>query len=98
MAAIDSMELAHDRGFARRVKYFMTKAALAIYPEGPNPNKSQRVTYATTVLDGSASVFEMTVAVLTNATVAAAGVAATDADIEFTVNSFWDAFSRVESN
>ena len=98
MAAIEAMEVAADAGFQLRVKHFMQKAAAAVYAETTSGDKPARVAYAAKVLDGSASVYEYAVAVVTNATVAAGGLGTSDGDLEFTVNSFWNAFSGVETN
>lgn len=97
MDAIKLMEDAYDAGFQNRIKYFMQKAAAAILAEaGTVPGHDLRVAYASKALDGTAPPFEMATAVLTNATVAASGgQAAPDSDIEFSVNSFWNAFSGV---
>ena len=55
---------------------------------------SERVAYAAKVLDGTASIFEMTLAVMTNQTISADPVTQfTDANVEFAVSSVWTAFS-----
>lgn len=100
MASIDLMELAQDNGFLARVKYFMQKSAVAIMGEAAG----LRTAYATAVLGGSASIFEMTVSVLTNTAVVAAGDAATppfdaslgtEIEIENAVTGAWNAMSGV---
>ncbi len=95
--AITLMNDATDTGFKNRVKYFMQKGAAAVLAEaGTVSGHDLRAAYANNVLNATASTFEMAVAVVTNATIAAAGGAASsDSDIEFAVNSFWDAFSGV---
>ncbi len=91
MTAIDQMELSRDTGFQAKVKYFMSKSAVAIMGDAAGP----RTTYASAVLDGSASVFEMSVAVLSDTAVVAAGVAVTDAEIESAITGRWNAMSGV---
>lgn len=94
MAAEDAMEVANEEGFQRRVKHFMQKAALAVMAEaGSTAFHTERVAFAKSVLDGTASVYEYAVGVVTNSTVASNGLATTDGDLEFTVNSMFTAFS-----
>lgn len=89
--------LAKDITFQGRINFFMHKAATDVIGEGsPTANRHD---YSVSVLEGSANIFEMTMAVLTNATVSASvdrsmdGDGVTDSDMEFTVNSMWDDFS-----
>ena len=98
MAAIDCMAKANDQGFQRRVKYFMQKAAVAIVGESESTDgHTERVAYATTILTGSASIFEVAIAVTTNSTIATAigtnGGDPSDNDLEFTVNSLINDFA-----
>lgn len=94
----DSMHVSQETQFVERVKYFMQKAAIAIMAESLSTSgHNERAAYAARVLDGTASSMDFTVAVLTNSTVAAAGSAATDSDLEFTVNSMFNAFAGFES-
>ena len=64
-------------------------------------NHAERVVYAINVLEGTASVGEAAKAVVTNATLTAAGdsdaadMGITDNDLEFTVNSMFNAFAGV---
>lgn len=98
MAALDAMQVADERGFQQRVAFFLKKAAVAIMAEAlSTAGHAERVVYAKTVLDGAASVEEATRNVVTNPTIEAAGLAATDGDIEFTVNSMFNAFAGFES-
>lgn len=94
--------------FQDRIKFLMQKSAVSVIGEvGTTPGHTERLAYAKTVLDGTASVFEMAVATTTNATVLAAiGVnpdnatdplTVTDSDLEFTVNGLWDDFSGYEA-
>lgn len=96
MAAADSMTVAINGAFQDRVRYFLVKAAVAVMAEAGNTaGHALRVTYANAVLAGSAPITPVSVAVTTNATVAAAGFAATDGDLEFVVNSLFSALSGV---
>lgn len=102
--AIKGMAAANDEGFQNRVKYYMQKGAAAVIGElNTTPGHVERKAYADGVFDGTESVFEMAVAVVTNGTIitnigAQGGhTAVTDADIEFTVNSLWDDFSGFEA-
>lgn len=89
----------------RRTEYYMTKGAVAVIAEAPaTVGHADRVTYAKSVLDGTASAHRHTLAALTNATVAAAvdpgatpDFGVTDNDLEFAVNEHWNAMSGVET-
>jgi len=98
MVALDAMEVADEFGFQQRVEFFLKKASIAVMAEAlSTAGHAERVIYAKDVLDGSASTIEATQAVVTNATIEAAGLASTDSDIEFTVNSMFSALSGFES-
>lgn len=93
-----------QESFRRRIKYYMQKGATAVIGElGTTPGHALRKTYADSVLAGTASIYEMAVAVATNTTVVGkldalgghSGVP--DSDLEFTVNSMWDDFSGFEA-
>jgi len=98
--SVKCMSKASDTGFQRRVKYFMTKAAVAILGEDDQTaNHAERVVYANKVLDGSASVYEYAVGVTTNGTIATninGDVDPTDNDVEFTVNSMIDDYAGAD--
>lgn len=98
MSSTDAMPVANEQGFQDRVEFFMKKAAVAVMAEAlSTTGHTERAAYAKTVLGGFARVFDYAVSVLTNATVEAAGLAVTDSDLEFTVNSMFNAFSGFES-
>lgn len=98
MPSADAMTVARNGGFQERVKYFLQKAALAVMAEvNTTAAHAARVVYAKVVLTGDASVPEAAVAVVTNATVAAAGFNVTDNDLEFTVNSVFNALAGVST-
>jgi len=88
--------------FQSRVEYCLKKAAVAVMAEDAGTtNHADRVTYATSVLEGGASVAEAAKAVVTNSTLTASGdsdatdMGITDSDLEFTVNSMFNALAGV---
>lgn len=107
MSSADCMAIANNGTFQQRVKYYMQRAAIAVMAEAPeHANHADRVAYARRVLDvtGStgmaASIAEYAIAVVTNSTIAATiaanplnQAAISDNDLEFTVNSMFDAFA-----
>lgn len=98
MSSVTGMALANEQGFQDRVKWFLSKASIAVMAELLNTaGHTERVVYAGEVLDGTASVTEASIAVSTNSTVDAAGLAVTDNDLEFTVNSMFSALAGFES-
>jgi hypothetical protein len=86
-----------DADFQNRVKYFFQKAAIAVMAEDPGTtNHDERADFAGAVLGGDMDVLELAIAVATNATIAAnivATIESTDNDVEFTVNSMYNAFA-----
>jgi len=104
MATYDEMQtIAGNTAFLRRVEYCLKKAAVAVMAEdAATVAHAERVTYANTVLDGAASVSEATKAVVTNATLTTNGdpdagplFGISDSDLEFTVNSMYNALAGV---
>jgi len=104
MATYNEMQLiAVDAGFQRRVEYCLKKAAIAVMAEDAGTaNHAERIVYAKQVLDGIASVTEVAKAIVTNATVTAGAnptvlpeFSIVDSDLEFTVNSMFNAFAGV---
>ncbi len=98
--SIDLMAEANDEGFQNRVKYAMQQAAGQVMAEIDGTHTAsghdKRAAYSGTVLAGTASVYDMTVSVLTNSTIATnGGRESPDSDIKFAVDSFWDAYSGV---
>lgn len=88
--------------FQSRVEYCLKKAAVAVMAEdAATASHADRVTYAESVLGGTASVAEVAKAVVTNATLTASGdsdadnMGISDSDLEFTVNSMFNAFAGV---
>lgn len=105
MATYSEMaSIAGSSQFQNRVEYCLKKAAVAVMAEDAGTtNHTDRVTYAVKVLDGSASVGEAAKAVVTNATLTASGdssatnMGISDSDLEFTVNSMFNAFAGVST-
>jgi hypothetical protein len=95
----DAAALARHTVFRDRVRVAALRAAVNIASEAPSGDANRdglRSTLATNVLadpDGYTDRFAW--ATITNATVADAGLAAPDGDIEFVVASVWDALAGV---
>ena len=97
------MTIAADAGFQQRVHYAMLTAAVAVYYEAPGTTAHiTRAQFASAVLNGQANLASAAAAVLTNATIAAEATATPtpgfgipDTDIQFAVNSMWNAFAGI---
>lgn len=90
----------NDDHFAGRVEYCLYVAAVNVMAEAALIlNHTQRVTFATKVLSGQASIRSVVEAVLTNATIASAadGASVLDGDIQFAVNSLFNVLSGVST-
>lgn len=100
--SIDAVHVATMKHFRNRIDYFVVKAALSIMSESAGTaSHSERVTFANKVFNSDYNLDQYVDAVLTNATVLT-NLSATesdnginDADMEFTVNSFYNAFAGV---
>jgi hypothetical protein len=87
--------------FIARVQYAMMVAAVQVYAEDPStPGHPARVSFARAVISGLNS--SAPAAVLTNPSIAAEanlqtvpGYAIPDSDIQFAVNSLWNALAGV---
>lgn len=91
-----AMDVAANATFQSRVKFFLQKAALDVMAEvNTTPNHTARVVFANKVLAGQTSIFEATVAVLTNTTVEGELFTAPDNDVQFAVNSVYNALAGV---
>ena len=80
-----------------RIEYFVIKAAVAVMAEDVGTaNHANRFAYAKKILLGTENFSRWVVAVLTNSTIAAAAdpVSASLSDVEFTVNSMFNAFAN----
>lgn len=104
MASYNEMQLiAADANFQRRVLYCLKKAAVAVMAEDAETgNHAERVVYAKSVLEGTAGAAEAAKAIVTNSTITAGadpttlpGFDISDGDLEFTVNSMFNAFAGV---
>lgn len=104
MATFEVMaDIAANKTFQNRVEYCLKKAAVAVMAElAGTANHAERVVYASKVLDGQASVIEAAKAAVTNPTLTAGGdigagplFGISDNDLEFTVNSMFNAFAGV---
>lgn len=99
----DLMSIARDPNFQDRIRSVLNKSALDVMAEDAGTAfHPQRVTFASKVLVENVNLFEVCIAVLNNATIAAeADVAKTlnadfgipDSDLPFTVNSIFNAFA-----
>ncbi len=110
MAAFaDLMTVATDSAFQRRVQYALEVAAVNVMAEAGNTAAhAQRVGFSTHVLNGSVSILEVTIAVMTNSTIASEAdatksastpsYAIPDGDIQFTVNSLYSTLAGVPAN
>ena len=107
MASFNEMMKIADTGtFRRRVEYAMKKVAIGVMAEdGATANHAERVVYASTVLNGTASVAQYANAVVTNATLTTNGNVEnppthgiSDVDLEFTVTSMFNAMAGVATN
>lgn len=93
--------LATQNEFRSRVSYAMSSAAISVYAEaGTVAGHAQRALYATKVVNGTYDLSSACLAVLTNASIAAEALLTTnpgnaipDADIQFAVNSIWNALA-----
>ncbi len=100
MSFSQSMSEANDKGFQRKIKLSMQRAALAVMAESSETaNHAERIVYAKKVLSGEASTFEYCVGIVTNAAIAADIAASDDYDskIDFTVDSMFNAFAGVST-
>ncbi len=87
-----------DQEFSLKVKHEMQAAAIAVMNESEGTvHHVERLIYASKILDGSASLKEFCIGVLTNATIKAHVTADTDytSDLAFVVTSNFNAFAGV---
>lgn len=87
---------AQDQGWKNRVKYLAVKASVDVMAESDQTvNHATRVALAKKILGGTFNFDVYALAVLTNATIAASGdpLATSDSDLEYTINSMYDAFA-----
>jgi hypothetical protein len=94
MAFIDQYTLAMDQSFINRVQMAMVKSAISVCNESPAADYHQpRSAWATQVLrDPSFYAARVAFGVTSNPVITAQS---SDSDIEFTVNSDWNAYAGV---
>ena len=101
MAYIDQATLAADATFSSRVKVAMMTAAVQIAAEAKGGNsetlfdKRQQMAKLVLQSGGTATLQWFIWAVVTNAAVTGSSL---DSDIQFTVNSMWNAIAGVRTN
>ena len=101
----DLLTIARNQRFQDRVNYYLNKAAIAVMAEAANTASHQnRVFYSRKILGGGINMQDIAIDVATNATIAAEAVLATtpdyavpDSDIEFVVNSLFNALAGVSA-
>lgn len=98
MSIASAMIAALNNDVQSRIQYLLIKSAIAVMAEvNTIPGHTARVIYSNKILSGQADINEASVAVFTNATVAAAGFSAADADLEFAVTSMFNALAGVST-
>ena len=102
MASSTAVAVAVNARFIERVGFYMKKAAVAVMSEDAGTvSHAERVVYADKIIAGTASVREYSLGVMTNATMEAAadpdieGNGISDTDLEFTVNSMFNAYAGI---
>jgi hypothetical protein len=97
MSFQDAFALADTPEFQRRVTVALVKSAVAVMAEGSSaPNHQLRGTYASKVLASpEVEGMNMALGVTTNAAITENS---SDSDIEFTINTLFDAYSGVGVN
>ena len=104
MASANSMKrIADEPEFLRNVTFFAYKAAVAVMAEAAvTASHAARVVYAKAILGGTASMTDYASAVVSNATLQAEAnhdappnFGIPDSDLEFTVNSLFNAMAGV---
>lgn len=92
MSFVTADNLAHDSIFLQKVRVAITTAAVAVQAEDPGTaNHTNRTNYAKLVLNSPDAYLQP----FSNAAVAnvAISAASTDSDIQFTINSIWNAMA-----
>lgn len=108
MASSTAVAVAVNTRFLERVGFYMKKAAIAIMNEAAGTvSHTERVTYAKKILSGAAetevgvSIPDYSLGVMTNPTMEAAadpdieGNGIVDNDLEFTINSMYNAYAGI---
>ena len=103
MASYDDLiTIAGNGRFQDRVKYALTSAAISVYNEASSSTgHTARVAYASSVIGGNYNLHPAAIAILTNTTIAAEATLSSipdfgipDSDMQFAVNSLWDALAN----
>lgn len=93
MNAFECVQLSRSVEFRQRIEYLAIKSAIAVVNEDAGTaNHAARLVFAKKILGGTAPIGEIALAVMTNSTIASEGNASSDADLEFTINSIFNAF------
>jgi len=101
--SFEAMQAAGGSEFQLRVKFFATKAAIAIMAESAGTaNHAERVVWANAEIAGENSTGQQSYSVSTNSTIQAdidssPGNGVSDGDMEFTVNSMVNAWAGVSA-
>ena len=102
MASYDDLiAISGNSGFQNRVRYALTSAAVSVYNElSSTTGHTARVAYASGVINGSYNLAPVSLAILTNSSIAAEATLSSapdfnipDSDIQFAVNSLWNCFA-----
>jgi hypothetical protein len=92
MTAAEQYDLSHDTLFMRRVQMIAQKTAIAVAAEDPaTASHAQRVAFGNKVLMNPSGYAELIAQGVT--TNSAINASSTDSDIEFTINSQWNAYA-----
>lgn len=94
----DYWKFHRNEEFKNKVKWEMQSAAIAVMTEAAETaNHAERVTYAKSILDGTASTQEMCIGVLTNVTIKAQVIADEDYtdNLAYAVTTMFNAFAGV---
>ncbi len=97
----DLIKIAGNSGFQERVKYALMSAAVSVYNElSSTTGHTPRVAYANSIIAGNYNLGPASLGVLTNTSIAAEATIGSapdfsipDSDIQFAVNSLWNAFA-----
>lgn len=102
--ASEAVQVADQASWQTRVNYYRLKAAIAVVAEDPlTLHHAERVTYAQTLIAGGDNIVGYSLGVATSASILtniseSAGApdwGITDNDMEFTVNSLFNAYAGV---
>lgn len=97
MLQSELMVIARDGKFLSRINYLVTKAAIAkLNAETP---LAEDILLGQRILKGEENMSRWAVAAVTNPSIAAgahtpSGDTITESDLEFTINSLWEAFAK----